>query len=156
MGRARVRPAACADTTLRLASRERDHCRGGWGQHLEARLRGLHDNFGCMLAYLRVTGTLSVISTPRNVGDSVGSALCSLRVGQANFHMQPSVCDRAAMSRIAVGVATALLEQGKAAMFILDDILAYSDRHRLNLTCDALSRTFERCKPWFQLMRRLL
>ncbi len=40
--------------------------------------------------------------------------------------------------------ADLLLEQGKPAMLILDDALAYSDRDRLELIFDVLARAAER------------
>ncbi len=40
--------------------------------------------------------------------------------------------------------ADLLVERGKPAMLILDDALAYSDRHRLEMIFDTLTRAAER------------
>ena len=80
---------------------------------LEAWLRGLHADVGHLLVYLKVAGTLSVEGREafeRDIRVGVGSALCALRVDEADLHLQPSAVDLAALSRVGVaGVAASRL-----------------------------------------------
>lgn len=80
---------------------------------LEARLRGLHPDLGHLLVQLKVAGTLSVEGREafeREIRGGVGSALCALRIDEADLHLQPSAADLAALSRAgAVGVTAGRL-----------------------------------------------
>ncbi len=80
---------------------------------LEASLRSLHANLGHLLVHLKVAGTLSVEGREafeRDIRGGVGSALCALRIDEADLHLQPSAADLAALSRVGVaGVAAGRL-----------------------------------------------
>ena len=80
---------------------------------LEARLRGLHPDLGHLLVQLKVAGTLSVQGREafeQDIRGGVGSALCALRIDEADLHLQPSAADLAALSRVgAAGVAAGRL-----------------------------------------------
>ena len=80
---------------------------------LEARLRSLHTDLSHLLVQLTVAGTLSVEGRQafeRDIRGGVGSAVCALRIDEADLHLQPSAADLAALSRVgAVGVAAGRL-----------------------------------------------
>ena len=112
---------------------------------LEARLRGLHTDLGHLLVQLTVAGTLSVEGQEafeRAIRGGVGSAMCALRIDEADLYLQPSAADFAALSRVgAVGVAAGRLALRAANSADPQRNLAQAALHRLYILHSRQERT---------------